>query len=244
MRSHIPLFKPRKANKMRISQKDIDILSRSLLFRNMTTADIEETALALHMTKNEYLKDEYILTAGDITDRLCMVLSGSVIVESNDLWGNRTILANIKTPGFFAEVFAILKDEPVNVDVRANENCSIAFFDMAGLQLLMQDSPQWLVKLLHNLMMISVNRNLLLSGRSLHTSSKSARRRIMAYLTDVSLKAQTNDFLIPFDRQQMADYLNLERTALSKELGKMRDEGLLDFRKNHFILYKNTGDQL
>ena len=82
--------------------------------------------------------------------------------------------------------------------------------------------------------MISANKNLILSGRSFHISPKTARGRIMAYLNSVSLKKHSKVFDIPFDRQQMADYLNLERTALSKELSRMKQEKIIRFKKNHF----------
>lgn len=84
--------------------------------------------------------------------------------------------------------------------------------------------------------MISAHRNLTLTGRSFHTSPKSARGRILSYLNAVSLQKHSVEFDIPFDRQQLADYLNLERTNMSKELGKMQREGIIECRKNHFKL--------
>ena len=87
-----------------------------------------------------------------------------------------------------------------------------------------------------SILTISLHKNLALSGRSFHTAPKSARGRILAYLSSVSLKKHSREFDIPFDRQQLADYLNLERTNMSKELSKMRKEGLIDFKKSHFRL--------
>ena len=75
-----------------------------------------------------------------------------------------------------------------------------------------------------------------LAGRSLHTAPKSIRGRVLSYLNTVSIQARSTEFDIPFDRQQLANYLNVERTALSKELGKMRADGLLRCRRNHFVL--------
>ena len=81
---------------------------------------------------------------------------------------------------------------------------------------------------------VSVQKNLILVGRSYHTSPKKIRGRVMAFLNSASLQHGSREFEIPFDRQQMADYLNLERTALSKELGRMKKEGLIDYHKNRF----------
>ena len=89
-----------------------------------------------------------------------------------------------------------------------------------------------------NLLTISAHKNLHLSGRSFHTSPKSIRGRVMSYLNSVSIQTGKREFDIPFDRQQLADYLNVERTALSKELGKMQKDGYFTVRKNHFLILK------
>ena len=94
----------------------------------------------------------------------------------------------------------------------------------------------WATTLIANLLTVSTRKNLLLSGRSFHTSPKTIRGRVMSYLNTLSLQKGSDEFDIPFDRQQLADYLNLERTALSKELGKMQRDGLIEFKKDHFCL--------
>lgn len=218
--------------------KDIITLKNSMLFKDMNDKEITEAVNSLSVTKKFYKKDELILMAGSTTNFLGMVLSGSLTIEINDVWGNRTILSYVEKGEFFAEAFAILQDELVSVDVNANEESEIALFDMSMLHILKQTYSEWLLKLLNNLLMISVQKNMMLSQRSIHTSSKSARGRIMAFLNNTALKTKTTEFTIPFNRQQMADYLNLDRSALSKELGKMRDDGMIKFRKNYFKIIK------
>ena len=209
---------------------EIAMLARSMLFHSMTEAEIYATLDALQANEAVYTKGSVILHAGETTDRMGMVLSGSVTVESTDVWGNRTILALLDTGQFFAEVYALLA-EILLVDVRTVEDCRILFLCPGGVE---RNREAWAVKLFRNLLTISARKNLALSGRSFHTAPKTARGRIMAYLNTVSLQRHKRKFSIPFDRQQMADYLNLDRTALSKELGRMRDEGLIAFRKNRF----------
>lgn len=217
-----------------MNEKDIITLKNSMLFKDMNDKEITEAVNSLSVTKKFYKKDELILMAGSTTNFLGMVLSGSLTIEINDVWGNRTILSYVEKGEFFAEAFAMLQDELVSVDVNANEESEIALFDMSMLHILKQTYSEWLLKLLNNLLMISVQKNMMLSQRSIHTSSKSARGRIMAFLNNTALKTKTTEFTIPFNRQQMADYLNLDRSALSKELGKMRDDGMIKFRKNYF----------
>ena len=92
---------------------------------------------------------------------------------------------------------------------------------------------------MQNLFAIWVRKNLIPSNRIFCTTPKTVRGRLLVYLSSESAKAGSTSFTIPFDRQGMADYLNLDRSALSKELGRMKKDGILDFKKNHFILYQN-----
>ena len=217
-----------------MDNKDFDIIKKSALFATLTEEELQEALTAFHTRKKTYEKDELLLMAGDLTNHLGMVLTGSATIESNDVWGNRTIINHVAAGDYYAEAFAIMDGEPSYVDVRANETTAAILFDMSRLQELKKASPSWLVKLLNNLLLISIQKNMMLSMRSFHTSPKSARGRVMAYLNSMAMKTHRTEFDIPFDRQHMADYLNLDRTALSKELGRMRDDGLITFRKNHF----------
>ena len=212
-------------------------LVRTSLFRGMTDAELAACLAALNAREKRYEKGAFILHAGDRTDRMGLVLSGSVTVESNDIWGNCTVLSHVGRSQVFAETYALLPETVLLVDVRANEECAVLFLRAAGILDSAPSSPWW-EKLKGNLLRISAQKNLLLSGRSFHTSPKSARGRILAYLHTVSLQERAAEFDIPFDRQQLADYLNLERTGMSKELGKMRREGIIECRKNHFRLMK------
>lgn len=211
-----------------------EALQNNRLFLDMNTLEINTALYILNARYQTFEKGEIILHAGGQTDCVCLVISGSVTIENNDMWGNRTILNIVDSDDFFAETYAILKDETMMVDAVANEQCAIMFLRIGGLFGSGFEGQPWSNKLVRNLLMISANKNLILSGRSFHISPKTARGRIMAYLNSVSLKKHSKVFDIPFDRQQMADYLNLERTALSKELSRMKREKIIDFKKNHF----------
>ena len=212
------------------------LLQNSMLFRHMSE---DETAAALAFLCAEektFRKGAYIFHAGTLTDRMGLVLEGSVTIENDDLWGNRTILNNAGKNQFFAETYALLEDEPMMVDVIANESCRLLSFRVGNLHALagLAAGAPWAVKLIANILMISAQKNLHLSSRSFHTAPKTIRGRVMAYLNSVSLRRHSSKFDIPFDRQQLADYLNTERTALSKELGKMQRDGLIKVNRNHF----------
>ncbi len=214
-----------------------ELLKKSMLFRGLSEEDLAAALSSLRAKEREYKKGAGILHAGSKTDSLGIVLSGSVTIENNDIWGNRTILSHVGQGQFFAETYAWLPDAPMLVDVIANEDCRILFLNVSSLPKQGGESAPWVLIFVSNLLGISARKNLTLSGRSFHTAPKTIRGRVMSYLNSVSLQKNRREFDIPFDRQQLADYLNLERSALSKELGKMQREGLISVRKNHFVLH-------
>ena len=202
----------------------------------MDAAEVQTALEALCAHERRYVRGETLLRAGETTDSMGLVLEGSVTIKSDDVWGNRTILSHVGPGQFFAETYAFLKGSVLLVDVCANEDCRILFFRLDGLQAPSGHAAPWQLRLLSNLLTISSRKNLVLSGRSFHTSPKTIRGKVLAYLHSVSLQRRSGEFDLPFDRQQLADYLSVERTALSKELGKMRDAGLIAFHRNHFVL--------
>ena len=161
-------------------------------------------------------KNQTIYHMGDRVSELGIVLSGSVFVENTDLWGNRSILSKI-TPGqVFAETYAFCR-EPMMVNVTAAEASTVLFFNLRNLDQTADGDDAWL-------------------SRIFCTTPKTIRERVLVYLAAQSAKTGADTFTIPFDRQGLADYLNLDRSALSKELGKMQKEGILEFHKNKFTL--------
>lgn len=216
---------------------EISALTENMLFRGMSEDEIRDALTLLEAKEKAYEKGETILHAGAKTSFMGIVLHGSVTVESNDMWGNRTILSHVGKGQFFAETYALLQNEPLLVDVTTNEDCRVLFLRIRAIE---GSKREWTGKLMSNLLTISAHKNLHLSGRSFHTSPKSIRGRVMSYLNSVSIQTGKREFDIPFDRQQLADYLNVERTALSKEFGKMQKDGYFTVRKNHFVILKTS----
>ncbi len=215
---------------------DTQQLQKTTLFQGMTEAEITEALHVLEAHEKRYEKGEILLTAGSVTERMGLVLEGSVTIESNDIWGNRTIISHVARGQVFAETYALLGNEPMLVDVTANEDCLVLFLGAGGMPMRADTPRPWAWKYVTNLLFLSAHKNRLLSGRSFHTAPKTIRGRVMAYLNSVSLQQRSHEFDILFDRQQLADYLNLERSALSKELGRMQRDGLIACRKNHFTV--------
>ena len=206
----------------------------SPLFQDLSEAELDTLAAAGHLRTRQFAKHEVIFRAGSCVLEIGIVLRGSVHIENLDLWGTKSILSSVGAGQAFAETYAFCGDA-LMVDAVAAEDCEVLFLHTGALS----DSrvPAGVRgTLLHNLLTVSMRKNLSLSQRIFCTTPKTVRGRLLTYFSAQAAKADSPEFEIPFNRQQMADYLNLDRSALSKELGRMRDEGLLEFEKNHFIL--------
>lgn len=220
-----------------IDDRFLSTVQTCRLFDTMNDTEIKHALDFFRARIKHYDKGAVIFSAGSKAVSLGIVLSGSVTVQSDDLWGNRTILTLVSEGDFFAETYAILH-ETLLVDVVANTHSKILFLDIGGLREISEMKNTWGARFLSNLLIIAARKNLTLASRSFDTAPKAVRGRVMSYLNGIALKKHAHSFEIPFDRQQLADYLNVERTALSKELGKMKRDGLIDVRKNRFTVYE------
>lgn len=216
-------------------ENNFAFLNSSPLFSGITQEEIAEMRNLGFVRRKKFLKGERILRAGDKTEEPGVILSGGVNIENVDLWGNKSILNNLAAGQVFAETYAVCR-ESMMVDAVAAENCEVAFFNLNLLLNENNASAGWYIKLLNNSLRVFARKNLALSNRIFCTTPKSVRGRLLTYLSSLAVKNGKNSFFIPFNRQQLADYLNVERTALSKELGRMRDDNLIDFDKNFFKL--------
>ena len=209
---------------------------KSPIFKDITESEISEMTAAGFLRARKFRKNSFIYHVTDSVHEIGIVASGQVTIEYIDLWGNKAIMSNISPGHVVAETYA-LTGEPLMVDAVASETSVILFLDIDKLMNSQFENTHCKDTILNNLLHISIQKNLTLSNRIFCTSPKTIRERLLIYLSNESRKAGSQEFVIPFDRQQLADYLNVDRSALSKELGKMRDEGLIEFRKNAFHLH-------
>ena len=208
------------------------------LFQDLSESDLDQLYHAACMRSQFFEKNQTVFHAGDRNCEVGIVQTGNVHIEMIDLWGNKSILSSIAPGQIFAETYAICR-KPLLVDVTAAAPCEILFLNLEFLARSFSEPGSCRDAIMQNLFAICVRKNLILSNRIFCTTPKTVRGRLLVYLSSESAKAGSTSFTIPFDRQGMADYLNLDRSALSKELGRMKKDGILDFKKNHFILYQN-----
>lgn len=215
---------------------DYSFLSTLKIFEGISPDEIKHLLPCLNWHVQKYKKGDFIFNAGEIIDEIGVILSGNVNVEAYDLLGNRNVFGRSSTGEVVAVSYSFTPNEPLIVNVIADSDVEMLFIDVNKTVYVCSASCQFHSRLVSNLLNIIANSNLSLSRRSLHTSHKSIRGKLISYLSYQVIKNGANEFNIPFDREQLAGYLNVERSALSNELSKMKKEGLIDFKKNHFII--------
>lgn len=211
-------------------------LSHTQLFCGLQEEEIKTLLECLHAFKRNYKKGETILSDGSVTENIGIVLSGMALISCNDIWGNTSVLGNAAPGSVFAEVYACIPGQPLLVTVSAAEETCILFINARRILTTCPNACPVHARLARNLLTVCAYKSLQLSQRILHTSAKSIRGRLMSYFSECAKSSGSNSFLLPYNRQQLADYLNVDRSTMSNELSKMQKEGLLTYKKNHILL--------
>ena len=215
---------------------DALFLSNTNLFHGITPEEVTSMLNCLKAEEKHYKKDEIIYRTGDTVHKIGIVITGSVSIEYDDFWGNKSVLDKIGQGQVFGETYACAPGEVLMINVVASENTIVLFLDVAKTLQPCSSACGYHGKLIRNLLTISSQKNLTLSRRIFHTSSKSIRGRLLSYLSFQATRQGKNEFDITFNRQQLADYLSVDRSALSNELSKMQREGLITVNRNHFCI--------
>ena len=214
----------------------LPLIGRSPLFANIDAADLAPMLQCLGARKRTFPKGSYLFRVGDRTTAMGIMLEGSVRLEKEDYWGNRSILASFGPGQSFAEVYACEPDLAFDINVVAAEDATVLFLDIGRVTTMCPSSCAFHARLIRNLLGIVAKRTHALTRKIEHTTKRTTRAKLMSYLSAEAQRRGVVEFDIPFSRQQLADFLAVERSGLSLELGKMKKEGLLDFHKEHFVL--------
>lgn len=211
-------------------------LSKIPIFQGIEEPEISSLLQCLQATERTYQKGETILSEGSVTENMGIVLSGMALISCGDIWGNTSVLGHVTPGSVFAEVYACIPGEPLLITVSAAEDTTVLFMNVGRILSTCTNACPFHTRLARNLLTVCAHKSLQLSQRILHTSSKSIRGRLMSYFSQCAKQAGNSTFQIPYNRQQLADYLGVDRSAMCHELSKMQKEGLISYEKNRFSL--------
>jgi len=218
--------------------KDIEILTKSVLFSGIKTDDISSMLSCLAARSCEFDKERYIYSPGDSVRSVGIVLAGGVYVVNEDFWGNRSIVSKLGPSDMFGESFSCAEEEELPISVITSEKSRILFIDYRRIITTCSSGCMFHTALIRNMVHILAEKNILLMQKIEHMTKRTTREKVLSFLSEQATKAGCAKFEIGFNRQELADFLAVDRSALSSELGRMRDEGILRFNKNRFELLK------
>jgi len=217
-------------------EKYLDVLKTVSLFKGIDESDLRPLLSCMCAKAAHYEKGQTVFLSGERIDRFGIVLSGGVQIVQDDYYGNRSILAKIGKGNLFGESFACAEIKTLPVSVIASSESDLLFIDCHRLAVPCARACGFHSRLIQNMLNIVSMKNIALTQKIEFTSKRTTREKLMAYLSAEAKKAGNSQFYIPFDRQELADYLSVERSAMSAELSKLRDDGVLKFHKNWFEL--------
>ena len=214
--------------------KYIDTISQSPLFNNMEHDEITTLFLCLNPKIHNFNKNECIVKAGESIDKFGLVLEGEVNVIKESTEGNNVIMSVIKKGDLFGEmlVFSSQKIWPVTVSVKSS--CKILFITNSNLIIRCGKNCSWHISMIENFMKVMSDNALMLNKKVQYLSIKSIRGKISTYLLEQYKKNKGNTIVLPLKRNELADFLNVSRPSMSREICKMRDEGIIDFHLSTF----------
>ena len=214
----------------------LSVLRTSGIFSGISEEETEKMLHCLEVRPETFQKDEYILRAGDLVEAFGVVITGKVLIIQEDFWGNRNILAAVGAGHCFAETFACSPGAVLNVSVIAETNVQVLFLNVKRILTTCPSTCSHHSRMIRNLLSELAEKNLRLNEKITHLGQRSRRAKILSYLSAEAQRHGSAEFDIAFSRQQLADYLSVDRSGLSMELSRMQEEGLLEYRKNHFVL--------
>ena len=217
-------------------EKYIPVLKRTQLFAGVGEKEIPALLHCLHAGIYTYEKGDYVFRQGEHLSSIPLLLEGRLHIQRDDYWGYHSITGVVHGGEMFGEAYAVPGSGAIVNDVVAVEDSAIVFFDTHKILTVCSSACRFHSIVVKNLFFAISEKNRELMQKLRHMSNRSTREKLMSYLSGEAEKQNSSTFSIPFNRQQLADFLSVDRSAMSNELCKMQKDGLLKFDRNHFTL--------
>ena len=212
------------------------IASKNPLFRGISQEDFSSMCNCLCARVASYPKDAVLLLTGDAVREVGLVLSGTVRILKEDVGGKVSMMTELDAPELFGEVFACAEVDNSPVTVQAKTNCQVLFLNYRKIITICPSACPFHTGLIENMLRLLAQKTLLLNQKTEILSKRTTREKLLCFF-DVQRRG-ARAFTVPYNREAMANYLCVDRSAMSHELSKLRDEGLIRFHKNEFeVLY-------
>ena len=217
-------------------QKNYSTLKQCPLFTGITETHLDVLLKCMNAAQKNFRKNGVVLAVDKKPDSVGIVLSGAVHIVREDFWGKRTIVGRIECGGLFGEAFACAETEKFPFSVITAEPSDILFVKCNRILTSCPSACEFHTTLIKNLTLILAEKNIALTQKLKHLTQPTTREKLLSYLSEQAQTTHSKTFSIPFNREELADYLSVDRSALSAELSRMRKDGLVRYQKNYFEL--------
>jgi len=213
---------------------NFSVLQKSPLFQGVSDIELAGMMKCLGAKAKTYSKGDSVYRAQDYVSEIGIVAEGRVHIVKDDAWGNHNIVTEICKGEMFAEAFVCGGVGVLPVSAIAASDCEVIFVDFQRIITQCSNACVFHALLIHNIVGVLARENIMLQGKMEHITKRSTREKLLSYLSEQARQRGANSFEIPFNRQSLADYLSVERSALSAEMSRLKSEGIIDYRKSHF----------
>lgn len=217
-------------------EKYLPVLARCRLFAGLSSPDLLSILACLGAHVSTASKNQPILSEGERAVYVGIVLSGSIQIVKEDFYGNRSIVASAEPGELFGETFACAGVDALPVSAIAAQDSLVMLIDCHRITQSCSNACSFHNQLILNLLQVVASKNLIFNQKLEILSKRTTRDKLMAYLTGQAKLRGSSSFTIPYNRQALADYLGVERSAMSVEISKLRKDGIIDSEKNRFTL--------
>lgn len=214
----------------------LEAIEKCPLFAGIEKKQIGPLLDCLHGRQSHYKKDEFVFRSEEPARYVGIVLTGGVNVTQEDFWGNRTILTHIKPGELFGEAFSCAETEHLPVNVIAAALSDVLLIDYKKIIATCPTGCVFHSRLIANMLRVLANKNIMLTRKIGYISQRTTREKLLSFLSAQAIGKKNHEITIPYNRQELADFLCVERSALSRELMSMKKDGLLDYEKSRFKL--------
>ena len=215
-------------------QLNYNVFKNIPLFNGITENELTKMLECLGAIVKEFDKNQIIFWEGEPSEYIGIVLTGKVLIMKEDFDGNRSILSSADSTELFGESYACAEVGSLPVSIVASEKSKVMLIKCSKIQSPCAKSCSYHNRMIHNLLYIVAQNNISLNHKIEFTSKRTTKDKIMSYLYYMAKRAGNNSFTIPYNRQELADYLCVERSAMSAQIGKLRDEGIIEVNRSHF----------
>jgi len=213
---------------------DFSTLKKTPLFQGVSEDELVSLLKCLGCSFKDFQKNETLYLAGDFVREIGIVVSGKIHIVKDDAWGNSNIISEVLDGEMFAEAVVCGGGGALPVTVLAAAETRVCFLDFQRIVTTCSSACVFHALLIRNMIGIFARKNIQLTEKMEHITKRTTREKLLSYLSEQSRRQRSRSFQIPFDRQGLADYLSVERSALSAEMSKLKADGVIQYKKNRF----------